>query len=1198
MYKVALLHNIYNDKNNKKITGQCHLNNKEINNNINIDKAKQSTTDSFVIRVLRKEFIFPGNSLVLGVESELLEGEEIVIEPRHLSRTVRETGWPPGQVVTVSKNKKIVVTNRTSDIIPVYKNDHICQMFQTTDAKIRSVSEITPKQDPVVESERPFNRYVKLDPQERLSASLRKEFAALHLRHDEVFAPTIGRYNDKSGKVRFRINIGSAKPPTRKLHVPNYGKNNLDELQRKFDELEAQGVFVRPEEVGVAVEHVSPSFLVAKSSGGHRLVTAFTSLVPYCKTLPTTLPTVDSVLRTIGSWECIIVTDLRDAFYQIQMDHDSMKWCATPTPYRGLRCYAVAVQGCPGSSEALEELLCAVMGDLVQEGIACKIADDLNVGASTPSMLLHNWSRVLERLEENNLRLKAPKTVIYPSHVQILGWDWCLGEISASSHKISPLTSCEPPETVTQLRSFIGAYKVFNRVIRQSSSFLGELEVLTSATKLKQDKIIWTEHLTEVFRSAQKALGSASPIRLPATDDQLILTHDGSQLGIGSILFVKRGEETGVGGYFSAKLKTHHKKWLPCEIEALSISSSVTHFGPLLRESGNVTQVLTDSRPCVQAWNKMIRGQFSTSARVATFFSTLSQYNIEMQHLSGDKNLPSDFLSRNPPECESKSCQICKFVDDMDDAAVRKVSVDDVLSGRCAVPYTNKVAWKSLQMECEDLRRVHAFLSAGTRPSAKKTKMTAVKRYLHNVIIGRDGLLVVRHSAPFRPKEDLIVIPQHVVLGLMMSLHLTFQHPTASQLLQIFKRSYFCLRAQALATNTTANCSLCQSLKTVPKELHSQSTVDYPETPCRSFAADIIRRFRQKIYALRDTFSSFTLAFLVHDETHASLRASLITSISTIRSSPQTCVVVRADNAPGFMALKDDPVLTKVNISIDLGRVHNKDKNPVIDKGISELISEILRLKPEGGQIDEIDLSLAVSQLNARIRGRGLTAWEILVQRDSVTGQRLDIDDEVLLQGQIDTRNGNQVSSAKFKARGGDLAMPAKVSVGSLVYVKNEGGKTQARDRYLVVRICGNDCVLKKLGSKFRNKEYSLKLTEVYPVTPNVLQDENVMRGMELSDEEETHVPLVVATDQEKQNDVPSSPSLGDSAMVATDVASEDPLEAAGPVGPDMDLTSDMDVVTDDRLEEIPVVIAEPDGVRRSDRARRKPRWTEQYDMD
>ena len=122
--------------------------------------------------------------------------------------------------------------------------------------------------------------------------------------------------------------------------------------------------------------------------------------------------------------------------------------------------------------------------------------------------------------------------------------------------------------------------------------------------------------------------------------------------------------------------------------------------------------------------------------------------------------------------------------------------------------------------------------------------MTAVKRYLQNVVIGKDGLLVVRHSAPFRPVEDLIVVPQHVVLGLFMSLHLALQHPTCSQLLQVFKRKYYCLRAQTLATQTTDNCSLCQSLKSVPKELHSQTTVDLPETPCRSFSADTVSRYR------------------------------------------------------------------------------------------------------------------------------------------------------------------------------------------------------------------------------------------------------------------------------------------------------------------------------------------------------------------
>ena len=43
-----------------------------------------------------------------------------------------------------------------------------------------------------------------------------------------------------------------------------------------------------------------------------------------------------------------------------------MKWCATPTPFRGLRVYTVSAQGMPGSSETLEKMMCSVLGDLIQ----------------------------------------------------------------------------------------------------------------------------------------------------------------------------------------------------------------------------------------------------------------------------------------------------------------------------------------------------------------------------------------------------------------------------------------------------------------------------------------------------------------------------------------------------------------------------------------------------------------------------------------------------------------------------------------------------------------------------------------------------------------------------------------------------------------------------------------------------------------
>ena len=79
------------------------------------------------------------------------------------------------------------------------------------------------------------------------------------------------------------------------------------------------------------------------------------------------MPTVETTLRTVSEWKYLISTDLRDAFYQIPLDKESMKWCATQTPYRGLRVYVVACQGLPGSSEWLEELLSLLLGSMIQE---------------------------------------------------------------------------------------------------------------------------------------------------------------------------------------------------------------------------------------------------------------------------------------------------------------------------------------------------------------------------------------------------------------------------------------------------------------------------------------------------------------------------------------------------------------------------------------------------------------------------------------------------------------------------------------------------------------------------------------------------------------------------------------------------------------------------------------------------------------
>lgn len=953
--------------------------------------------------------------------------------------------------------------------------------------------------------------------------------------------------------MRARVNIGDTKPPAKKLHAPNYDKKNLELLQDKFDELDSQGVFVRPEDVGVVVEHVSPSFLVRKPSGGHRLVTAFTSIGQYCKTLPTSMPTVDDTLRTIASWKYMVKTDLRDSFYQIPLERSSMKWCGTQTPFRGLRLYAVSAQGMPGSSETLEEMMSTVLGHLVREGCVVKIADDLYVGSTTSiDDLLSNWQRVLIAMRQNGLKLKSPKTHVGPTQTQVLGWNWNEGTISACAHKLTPLATCDPPSTTTAMRSFIGAYKVFNRVIRGCSNYLSDLENAI-AGKQKTDKINWTDSLTSVFRKAQTALSATSTIMIPKPSDQLIITHDGSKIGIGSVLFVKRGEHLHLGGYFSAKTKSHHQRWLPCELEALSIATSINHFAPYIRESNHTTQILTDSKPCVQAWSKMTRGEFSTSARIATFLSALSQFDIELHFISGENNLPSDFHSRNPQSCDApSSCQICSFIADSIDAAVRSVSVDEILSGQAQVPFNNRNAWKTHQLECPDLRRVHAHLSKGTKPSAKHSNLTAVKRYLNDLVISRDGLLVVIHSEPYMPRRELIVVPQHLIHGLLTSMHLKLNHPTAFQLQKVFARSFYAQNSQKHISTIIGNCHTCQSLKSVPKELHEQSSTDFPDVPCKSFAADVIKRHSQSIFAMRDTFSSFTTASLIPDETGAVLKDILIPSVSLLRPNPQTAVTVRVDNAPGFRTLRSDLDLSKLQISLDFGRVHNKNKNPVIDKGISELISEILRFCPEGGKLTPVSLAFAVNQLNSRIRNRGLSAWEILLKRDQSSMEALDLSDSSLSQSQRNIREKNQQSSAKSKARGGDVAVPLMVDPGCLVYLKSDGDKTKARDRYIVTSVNGDFCTIQNITKSLRNTKYCVKRAEVFPVLPTTHIRDDWSRGLDVqNDEAEEDEPTISDVSHANFDPAPTQLPVIDDVSEELPVSVNSPLTSGDPTSDD-----------------------------------------------
>lgn len=1040
---------------------------------------------SAIIRTTNPAVIYPGEYLEISDSGfDQYEGE-VAIEPRIDSPL--EGTWPKPSISRIIGGT-LRIPNDTLEPVHVKKSQHLATIRGVTSPPLKSpvTASAPPLKNVNTPSSLPFSSAITLDPDNVLTKVEKEQFTELHKTFDNVFNPKFGVYNDRSGRIRAKLNLGPVIPPPRKPKLPYYTQSQLQLLQEEADKLEELGVLAKPEDVGVDVEFASPSFLTKNPDGSHRFVTAFNELGEYSKVLPVASHSCDEVLHRLSSWRFLIKTDLKKSFFQIPLDKASIPYLGTITPYKGLRVYLRSAMGMPGSSEYLQELTSRVLGDIVEKGIIAIIADDLFVGGNTVEEIYANWSLVLSRLRDNNLTLSSTKTVICPTSTTILGWKWTSGKLSVLSHKIAPLILSTPPSTCTAMRSYIGAYKAMARCIPKYSSLIAPLEDMIKGLE-KLNKIDWSPERLAHFHRSQEALKSPSILTIPTPEDQLVMTVDASPLnnGIGATLYLVRNGKRSLADNFSLKLKEHQIGWQPCEHEALAITTGVKHFSPYIRESKHPLQILSDSKPCVQAFNKLRKGHFSASSRVSTFLSCLSEHHVTLSHIKGTSNPSSDYASRNPRSCHDDSCQICKFVAETISSVINVVNVSDILSGNAKMPFLNSVAWKSAQHDCPDLRRTFAHLSNGTRPSRKAKNLKNVRRYLQVASINNAGLLIHRVHDPFVHQKDLIIVPKSIVPGLLTALHLHFSHATKNQLSQLFNRHFYAIGTDSTVKLVVDNCSHCNSLKFLPKEIVEQTSGPSPTGPGRQFAADVIRRTRQKILLIREVFSSFTSASIIPDETGDVLRTNLLSLTSLLRS--ESCTV-RVDNAPGFQKLHQDVILSNHGISLDFGRAKNVNKNAVADKAIKEFEDEILRIDPSGAPISEPILAKALHHINARIRNRGLSSREILFGRDQLTGEKLHFDDALLSQQQASIRNDNHTPSALSKASKKSTALRPPISIGDLVFIKAERSKLKGRDRYMVMQITGKLCTLQKInGSLFSSRRYELPLTDIYPVASPAL---------------------------------------------------------------------------------------------------------------
>ena len=505
---------------------------------------------------------------------------------------------------------------------------------------------------------------------------------SINLNHSKVFDGNLqDGYNHKSGTF-YADFVFSNKPPPTRVFVPQYNRKCSDLQQAKCDELEAQGVLVDPKLHGVSVIHVSPSWIQQKGRARDknlqdcsldelRFITAFNTLNDSIRPKPTTSCSSNAIFLFIARWKYHIFGDFNNSYFQLHVDKSLWGYLGIMTPYKGIRVLTRAGQGLLGSDVELEQLVSRVLGDNIAKGHCLALRDDIIIGGNSVDEALTNYESILNKLEDNNLKLSSHKIRVFPSDTEIYGYRILNGCILPSAHIVTSLgeTKIDKLKTNKQVNSWKGLYKTLSGHLPALSNIMSPFDLAT-AGKNSSDKFTWTPTLTAAFNQAMGHLSQINKTYLPKPEEQLILLPDAMSTSpcVGWVLYVKRNEKLLPVMFCTAKLKEYMTKWFPCEKEGIGVVLAIEQCSHWINESKLPTLVGPDSLAVVKAADLIRRGNHSTNPRLQSLLASINRRNIHFFHNSAKagKHIVPDHLSRMvDSSCNSQDCAIERFLNEI-----------------------------------------------------------------------------------------------------------------------------------------------------------------------------------------------------------------------------------------------------------------------------------------------------------------------------------------------------------------------------------------------------------------------------------------------------------------------------------------------------------------------------------------------------
>ncbi|GAU43834.1 hypothetical protein TSUD_371130 [Trifolium subterraneum] len=468
--------------------------------------------------------------------------------------------------------------------------------------------------------------------------------------------------------------------------------SELNELKKQLEEL-LEKKFIRPS----VSPWGAPVLLVKKKEGSMRLCIDYRQLNKATIKNKYPLPRIDDLMDQLVGACVFSKIDLRSGYHQIRVKTEDVPKTAFRTRY-GHYEYTVMPFGVTNAPGVFMEYMNRIFHSFLDKFVVV-FFDDILIYSKSGEEHKEHLRIVLQVLKEKKLYAKLSKCEFWLEEVSFLGHVISNGGIAVDPAKVDAVMKWGTPESVLEIRSFLGLAGYYRRFIEGFSKMALPLTLLTR----KDQAFVWDEKCEKSFQELKEKLTTAPVLILPDAKESFVVYCDASKLGLGGVL-MQKGK---VVAYASRQLKVHERNYPTHDLEFAAVVFALKVWRHYLY--GSRFEVFSDHKSL-----KYLFDQKELNMRQRRWLEFLKDYDFELSYHPGKANVVADALSRKSLHMSSLMAKELELIEEFRDLSlVCEVTSNSVKLGMLKLtnPFLEKV--RECQKEDEKLMKRVALVIEG-----------------------------------------------------------------------------------------------------------------------------------------------------------------------------------------------------------------------------------------------------------------------------------------------------------------------------------------------------------------------------------------------------------------------------------------------------------------------------------------------------